>query len=137
MSQVVRIPQNLYVRLEKHARGFDSPANVIERILNYYERQQGSESEPEPAQQTTTPLSLEMIYYPDGELNFKRALLDNKKAYVLLHKIDGTSELKEWDASKFTAHSDVNGNLRSGYLRSWKSKGIYKAEIAINKNDLE
>ena len=37
MSQVVRIPTNIYSRLEKHARGFDTPVNVIERLLNHYE----------------------------------------------------------------------------------------------------
>jgi predicted CopG family antitoxin len=38
MSQVISIPENLYERLKKHAHGFDTPANVIEKILNYYER---------------------------------------------------------------------------------------------------
>jgi hypothetical protein len=37
MSQVVRIPANIYSRLERHARGFDTPVNVIERLLNHYE----------------------------------------------------------------------------------------------------
>ena len=37
MSQVIRIPEALYQRLENHAQGFDTPANVIEKILNFYE----------------------------------------------------------------------------------------------------
>ena len=37
MSQVIRIPKHLYKRLESHARGFDTPAGVIERILDFYE----------------------------------------------------------------------------------------------------
>lgn len=37
MSTVIRVPENLYARLEKHAQGFDSPANVIEKLINYYE----------------------------------------------------------------------------------------------------
>lgn len=37
MSQVIRIPSNIFKRLEKHASGFDTPANVIERLLNHYE----------------------------------------------------------------------------------------------------
>ena len=37
MSQVIRIPSNIYKRLEEHASGFDTPANVIERLLNHYE----------------------------------------------------------------------------------------------------
>ena len=38
MSQVIRIPESIYKRLESHAKGFDTPANVIERLLNFYER---------------------------------------------------------------------------------------------------
>ena len=37
MSQVIRIPSNVYSRLERHAQGFDTPANVIEKLLNHYE----------------------------------------------------------------------------------------------------
>lgn len=37
MSTVIRVPKDLYIRLEKHAQGFDSPANVIEKMLNHYE----------------------------------------------------------------------------------------------------
>lgn len=37
MSPVVRIPTDIYSRLEKHAQGFDTPANVIEKLLNHYE----------------------------------------------------------------------------------------------------
>jgi len=37
MSKIIRIPADVYMRLEKHAHGFDSPANVIERLLNSYE----------------------------------------------------------------------------------------------------
>lgn len=37
MSHVIRIPSNIYSRLEQHAKGFDTPANIIEKLLNYYE----------------------------------------------------------------------------------------------------
>ena len=37
MSQVIRIPDHLYKRLESIAVGFDSPASVIERVLDFYE----------------------------------------------------------------------------------------------------
>lgn len=39
MPPVIRIPESLYSRLEKHAQGFDTPTNVIERLLEYYEQQ--------------------------------------------------------------------------------------------------
>lgn len=37
MSQVVRIPSDTYKRLESYAVGFDTPASVIERLLDFYE----------------------------------------------------------------------------------------------------
>lgn len=37
MSQVIRIPSNIYKRLESYAIGFDTPAGVIERLLDFYE----------------------------------------------------------------------------------------------------
>jgi len=139
MSQVIRIPQVLYERLENHAYGFDTPANVIEKILNFYETNCGEEIEA-TEEKTEIPIEspneLEIIYHPGGESIFKKALLENKKAFIRLYKVDGTTEIKIWNASKFSPHSDVNGNLRSGYLRGWKNKGIYKAVIAINEEDI-
>ncbi len=37
MSQNIKISDELYSRLAKHAEGFDTPVNVIERLLNHYE----------------------------------------------------------------------------------------------------
>ena len=37
MSQVIRIPESLYRRLESHTVGFYTPAGVLERILDIYE----------------------------------------------------------------------------------------------------
>jgi len=37
MCPVVRISTETYSRLEKHAVGFDSPSNVIDKILDHYE----------------------------------------------------------------------------------------------------
>jgi hypothetical protein len=38
MSEVIRISESTYKRLESLARGFDTPGNVIERLLDYYVR---------------------------------------------------------------------------------------------------
>ena len=37
MSQVIKIPTEVYSRLAKFAKGFDTPVNVIERLLYHYE----------------------------------------------------------------------------------------------------
>jgi len=36
MPPVIRVNENLYEKLEKLAVGFDTPANVIERLVNFY-----------------------------------------------------------------------------------------------------
>lgn len=131
MSQVIRISDDLFKRLETHATGFVTPSNVIEKLLNFYE---GKESK-EKAQSAS---SLEIIY-PDGsEELFKTELLEKKKAFVKLIYTNETSDIKEWNASKsFSKDSNVAGNLRSGILRNWKKKGIYKAELSFKNGELK
>jgi len=38
VSEVIRISEPTYKRLESLARGFDTPGNVIDRLLDFYER---------------------------------------------------------------------------------------------------
>jgi len=45
MTREIRIPSSIYSRLEKHACGFDTPINVIERLLDYYENSNPADSE--------------------------------------------------------------------------------------------
>ncbi len=37
MPETIKVSSTIYDRLAKHARGFDTPANVIEMLLNAYE----------------------------------------------------------------------------------------------------
>lgn len=140
MSQVVRISDRLYKRLEEHATGFDTPSNVIERILNFYEELDGStqgELNDQPTDERIEPAKkLEILYFPTSEDEFKQQLLTSKLAYIKLHYTNGQTEVKEWNASRFTPKSRVDGNLRSGYLRGWKERGIYKAELSVNRDDI-
>ena len=81
--------------------------------------------------------SIEIVYHPDNDVGrFKQLLLKHRRADVKLSKTDGTSEIHVWNAGRFTEKSDVENNLRSGYLRGWRTKGICKAELSINKDDL-
>ncbi len=139
MSQVIRISDDLYKRLESHASGFDTPSKVIETILNAYENVNPDLNTSSTA--ADIPIfkpaaKLEIVYFADSEEDFKRQLLVNKKAYIKLHYTNDTSEIKEWNASRFGASSSVDGNLRSGYLRGWKERGIFKAGLAIDQDDL-
>ena len=38
MSEVIRISEQTYSRLESLARGFDTPGNVIDRLLDFYDQ---------------------------------------------------------------------------------------------------
>ena len=138
MSQVIRISDDLYKRLEVYASGFDTPAKVIEKILDEFE---GVKSEFVTGQSTSDNFeiqpssNLEIIYFADSEEDFKQQLLDAKKAFLKIYFTNNTSEIKEWDASRFSSSSRVDGNLRSGYLRGWKERGIFKAEVTVNRDD--
>lgn len=137
MNHTIEIPDNLYQRLGVHAEGFEDPASVIERMVTFYEEQRGIENTVLTGPVKELPLNLDIIYYPSDEESFKQLLLQTKVAYLLLHKLDGSKELKEWNALSFSTESSVNGNLRSGYLRDWQKKGIVKAEISTDRSDLK
>lgn len=110
--------------------GFDTPQNIIEKLLDFYETKSDSMT---PLVKVNTDLQeaihLDIIYYPN-DVQFKEDLLTCKEAYIKLTKTDGTTEIKHWNASRFTEESSVNGNLRSGFLRDWSKKGICKAELS-------
>lgn len=135
MSQVIRISDELYRRLEAHASGFDTPSNVIETVLNSYEA-----SNPKPNTPTVSASfpeiepakSLDICYIDGTEDDFKQALLTRKKGYIRIHYTNGTSEVKEWNAARLSSSSKIDGNLRSGYLRGWQKRGIFKAELSTN-----
>lgn len=140
MSQVIRISDDLYRRLEEHATGFDTPSNVIERILNSYEgidEFHGSSPSDQAYDEGIEPATeIEIRYFADSEEDFKDKLLSTKVAYIKLHYTNGLTEIKQWNASRFNRRSRLDGNLRSGYLRGWKERGIYKAELSVNRADL-
>ncbi len=140
MEKTISISAELYKRLEAHATGFDTPTNVIEKILEFYENNHDSAPKTTDVKIITpTPprsLHLEVIFHPSSEAEFKELLLAKRVAWIKIYKVDNSVETKMWKAQSFTEQSDVMGNLRSGYLRGWREKGICKAILAINPDDL-
>ncbi len=135
MSQVIRIEENLYQRLATYSKGFETPSQVINKMIDFYEMK--NNIKPIIGLVKERPKSLEIIYYPNNDINnFKKLLIDKKMAYINIHKVSGESEIIEWNALRFKDSSDVENNLRSGYLRNWKDKGIFKAELSTKKDDL-
>lgn len=122
---VVRLSAELYRRLEKHAEGFDTPANVIEKILNEYEGV--TDSTPEYVPPDSKPL---LVFIPDEE-TFRTRLLERKVATRTLYHRDGTVEEKLWKANSFSPSSNLRGNIWSGPLRGWEVQGIIKAEFRV------
>ena len=131
MSQVIRITDELYERLKSHAEGFDTPANVVEKILNSYE---ANGFKPLHKKTDVIPsVSLEISYSGKSESVFKNELIKNKFAYITLYFSNGEIETKRWNASKFSEESNLGGNLRSGFLRGWRKKGIKKAVLSFDE----
>ena len=125
---VVRLPDRLYKRLEAHAKGFDTPTNVIERLLNEYEGVQGGASKEIKIEDVSKPI---LVFLPD-EGSFKEKLLLTKKAKRVVYYEDGSTEEKYWAASRFSSDSNLRANIWSGPLRGWREQGIIKAEFSID-----
>lgn len=79
MSQVVRIPANIYTRLAKHAKGFDTPINVIEMLLNHYE---ASSSEEHSKASSSGKASSQGFGTETGETKTRQNTVEDWKEHV-------------------------------------------------------
>lgn len=117
MTQKIEVSKQTYSRLEKLAKGFDTPDAVITRLLDDAE----GKSDTKPS----------ITFTPSDEQEFKLRLIDSKLAEVVIFKKDGSREISHWNANRLTPSSNLRGNLWSGLLRGWKSKGITKVDLTI------
>ena len=122
---VVRLSADLYSRLEAHAEGFDTPANVIERILNAYEGVAEHKAVASPL--SAKPL---LVFLPSEE-TFRARLLEKKIAKRTLYYRGGAVEEKIWKANSFSNSSNLRSNIWSGPLRGWEEQAIVKAEFRV------
>lgn len=77
---------------------------------------------------------LEIILFPNDINEFKKLLLQYKRAYIKVFYCDGSFKTKEWNASKFTENSGVFVNLRSRHefrQGNWQLNKIRKIEVGI------
>ncbi|URQ87037.1 hypothetical protein J8Z28_03840 [Pseudoalteromonas sp. SCSIO 43088] len=121
MSKNIELSDTTFSRLEKLAVGFDSPESVIIRLLD------GAEGKTE-----TKPV---LTFFPSDENVFKLKLIESKEAEVVMYKHDSTREITHWKANRLSETSNLRGNLWSGILRGWKSKGIDKVELSVLPQD--
>lgn len=161
MSKIIHVSDDLYHRIEAHASRFDTPADVIKRVLDAYEN---ASDKPADRDDPVVPRSLATdssaaadiseqdtniqpatrldIIYVSGskrvsEEEFKQELLKNKRAYRRLYYTNGKTKDKPWNAPNFGRKSGVSNNLRSSNcLRKWRQEGIYKAVVSVNRADL-
>lgn len=116
----ISISDATYSRLEKKAIGFDTPEQVIIRLLDQSDG--------------ITMKKPEIIFYPNEDI-FKKDLLDKKRAEITIYHKNGNRDIILWEAKRFTEKSNLRANLWSGYLRNWSEKGIVKVEIATLPNE--
>lgn len=93
MSPVIRIPSNIYSRLESHAKGFDTPASVIEKLLNHYEGIDLSPSH--EATEQVSPKNRDVKKYDFNEQTYGkgRLVLAVVKEYISNNPITSFGEL--------------------------------------------
>ncbi|MEZ8297481.1 hypothetical protein AB6D11_27255 [Vibrio splendidus] len=117
MTVRIDVSPETYTKLEALAQGFDTPEAVIIRLINAIEGKEESK-----------PI---LSFYPNDETIFKQKLIETKEAEVVLYKSDGSREITRWNANRISETSNLRGNLWSGFLRGWKTKGITSAEFTI------
>lgn len=101
------------------------------------ERQQPTESKRQLSVIKNNGDCLPITLEPSNPDAFKEQLLLTKKAIIETFYADGEIDRKPWDASRFSASSNVFGNLRSRpefRAGNWQGKGIVKVHVKVLSN---
>lgn len=121
----IEIEAATYKKLENLAVGFETPNDVILRLISSF----SSSGLREPKRSKSSP----SIYYNPSPMEaFKQKLLETKEAYRVVVFNDGTHEISHWDANRFDEKSNLDGNIRSGVLRNWQEKNIKSLILSID-----
>ena len=136
MSPVVRIPETSYKRLESLAIGFDTPSNVIDRLLDFFEENSSSKVAKPPAV-TYSPGSM-LTLDPDnpGDLTHTKII----KAQF------GNEVVKNWMQLIYAAHKyglgyfpDIEALQEASYSNikkgSYVDNSVLENEIDIWLNE--
>lgn len=102
MSQVIRISESIYERLEFLAKGFDTPGSVIERLLKFYEKHYTPVSSPT----ISTPMNVGLqgpvrTLNPDNPGNLSHTRI--------LEGRFGNERVKNWMQIVYVAHKYASG----------------------------
>jgi len=102
MSQVIRISESTYTRLSSLAVGFDTPGNVIDRLLDLYDKHNntgGNEVTLIPAEVPT----------PGSIINIDPENPDDLTHTKILSAQFGTERVKSWMELIYAAHKYAMG----------------------------
>lgn len=124
MSEVIRISEPTYKRLESLARGFDTPGNVIDRLLDLYERHHKNILLPEGGK----PRGENRITRVRGAIPQKEYRIPILEALV---EKEGKAEQKEVFDIIEQKMGGMFGNLdiailRDGYTKRWQKNAAFQ-----------
>jgi hypothetical protein len=80
----------------------------------------------------------QIVLDPSPAAVFKKLLLQLRRAWITVYYLDGKQETKPWIAERFSANSNVFGNLRSRpefRNGAWERDGIARVVVSIEKPD--
>jgi hypothetical protein len=112
-------------------RTYDSPISDAARPP------QKSVHSPASLPSQNTDGMLPISFEPSDPAEFKRFLLLRKKAQIVTYYENGVVEKREWNARRFSASSNVRGNLRSRpefRPGEWQRRGIVKVHVCVEKD---
>lgn len=139
MSQVIRIPSKIYKRLGQHANGFDTPANVIERLLNHYEGVDDAvttnEEETVTSKKNISKYSFEGHIYGKGRL-----VLAVIQSYVAKNPDTSLKDLQDLFPKNLQGSSGVFSSLKDAreiYKRTGHKRHFIKSNEVIELSDAE
>jgi len=112
MTKKIEISQTLYENLESLVKGFETPQDIIQRLLSHYQQSNSVQKKPS------------IFFLADSEEAFKEDLVNTGKAWRAVIRTNNVVDVQIWNAKRFTKKSSLQGNLWSGILRNWKNDGI-------------
>jgi hypothetical protein len=123
MPETIKVPSTLYARLAKHARGFDTPANVIEMLLNAYEGVSPDLTQDVPNETAISPTRKYEKYIFEGQEYGKgRLVLAVITAHVRAHP--NTT----FDSLMATFPKRLQGSTRGVFDTQEKAEEIFNRE---------
>ena len=139
MSQVIRVPLKIYERLEQHANGFDTPANVIERLLNFYDGIENTTSSDE-GDVVKSKRNISKYTFENNPYGKGRLVLAVVKSYVSNKLGTSFNDLQELFPKHLQGSScvfNLYSDAQDVYERTGHKRHFIKSDEIIKLSDCE